>query len=66
MTSVSCLVDETLNFTIFTAFIALPVKGYDTNSVLTFKKLEETKNSVKQMRFVKIGESKMLEKCLRK
>ena len=35
----SCLVDEILNFTIFTAFNLMPVKGYDTNSVLTFKKI---------------------------
>ena len=39
MTSVSCLVDEILNFTIFTALNLMPVKGYDTNSVLTFKKI---------------------------
>ena len=35
----SRLGDEILNFTIFPAFSVMPVKGSNTNSVLTFKKI---------------------------
>ena len=39
MTSVVLEAKSQLNFTIFPAFNVMPVKGYDTNSVLTFKKI---------------------------
>ena len=35
----SRLGDKILNFTIFPAFNVMPVKGYDTNSALAFKKI---------------------------
>ena len=59
----SRLGDEILNFTIFPAFNLMPVKGYDTNSALTFKRIG---GNYELCQINETSESKMLWKCLKK